>query len=80
MKWKQRRKRCLEYSAFLMAERLGFEPRVPLGDTAFRVLHHRPLGHLSKMGQRMKYNATGSKMQLLFSLVREARKQEKTVK
>lgn len=47
-----------------MAERLGFEPRVPLGDTAFRVLHHRPLGHLSIFGQQKQYNAFGQKKQV----------------
>ena len=46
-----------------MAERLGFEPRVPLGDTAFRVLHHRPLGHLSNFAQQMKYTASEAKKQ-----------------
>ena len=30
-----------------MAESQGFEPWVPFGDTAFRVLHLRPLGQLS---------------------------------
>ena len=45
----KRQKKSLNAFTFrlTLAESQGFEPWVPFGDTAFRVLHLRPLGQLS---------------------------------
>lgn len=36
-----------------MAEKVGFEPTVPFGITGFQDRLHKPLGHLSKLSNKI---------------------------